>query len=116
MLLVRLAFYNLPELNADICQIFYNDRLLCVELKAAIGQIVYNDRLLCVEQNKVLIPPSYNRFLTWGFSDMSLRIGSYESERVCYLNHNILLPLLLLLLLFLLLLLLLLLFLLVNNG
>jgi hypothetical protein len=54
------------------------------ELKAAIGQIVCMDRLLCVEQNKVLIPPLYNRFLTWGFSDMSLRMGSYESERVSH--------------------------------
>jgi len=38
--------------------------------------------VLAVEQNKVLIPPAYNKYLAWGFSDLSVRIGNYESEKV----------------------------------
>ena len=40
--------------------------------------------MLAVEQNKVLIPPSYNKYLAWGYSDLSVRIGNYESEKVIY--------------------------------
>lgn len=47
------------------------------------GQIIHTDRyVLAVEQNKVLIPPNYSRYLAWGFGDLSLRIGPYESEKV----------------------------------
>lgn len=53
------------------------------ELKSAVGQIIHTDRyVLAVEQNKVLIPTSYNKYLAWGFSDLSVRIGNYESEKV----------------------------------
>lgn len=37
--------------------------------------------LLAVEQNKVLVPPSYNKYLAWGFADHSLRIGHYDNDR-----------------------------------
>ena len=54
-----------------------------VELKSAVGQIHHGDKyVLAVEQNKVLIPPSYNKYLAWGYSDLSVRIGNYESEKV----------------------------------
>ena len=60
---------------------------LCVcawtELKTAVGQIIHTDRyVLAVEQNKVLVPPNYSRYLAWGFADLSLRVGPYESEKV----------------------------------
>ncbi|XP_059163899.1 WD repeat and FYVE domain-containing protein 3-like isoform X2 [Physella acuta] len=52
------------------------------ELKGAVGQIHHLDKyLLAVEQNKVLISPGHTRYLAWGFSDLSIRIGSYESEK-----------------------------------
>ena len=62
------------------------------ELKSATGGIYQNDKyVLAVEQNKVLIPPTFNKYLAWGYSDLSVRIGNYESDRVCshkhYLTH-----------------------------
>jgi len=58
---------------------------VCVtELKSAVGQIFHTDRnILAVEQNKVLVPTAFNKYLAWGFSDLSVRIGNYESEKVC---------------------------------
>jgi len=57
---------------------------LLSELKGAVGQIVHTDRnsVLAVEQNKALIPSGYSRFLAWGFQDTSIRIGSYDSDKV----------------------------------
>ncbi|CAI9723395.1 repeat and FYVE domain-containing 3-like isoform X2 [Octopus vulgaris] len=52
------------------------------ELKGMVGQIIHNDKyVLAVEQNKVLIPPNYNRYLAWGFSDLTIRLGNYESDK-----------------------------------
>lgn len=53
-------------------------------MKGAVGQIIHHEskNVLAVEQNKVLIPPQYNKYLSWGFSDLSVRIGHYESEKV----------------------------------
>lgn len=56
------------------------------ELRGAVGQMIQQEKtLLAVEQNKVLIPPTYTRYLAWGFADHSLRIGPYESERASYI-------------------------------
>ena len=66
---------------------FWSSLDLCVwtELKTAVGQIIHTDRyVLAVEQNKVLVPPNYSRYLAWGFADLSLRVGPYESEKVSY--------------------------------
>lgn len=55
------------------------------ELKSAVGQIISTERsVLAVEQNKVLVPPTYNKYLAWGFSDLSVRIGNYESDKVSF--------------------------------
>lgn len=52
------------------------------ELKSMVGQIIHNDKyVLAVEQNKVLIPPNYNKYLAWGFSDLTIRMGNYESDK-----------------------------------
>ena len=67
-----------------------------LELKNAVGQIIQVDSggtnsnvpsavagsVLAVEQNKCLIPPSYTRYIAWGFSDGSLRIGNYDSDKL----------------------------------
>ncbi|KAK6633574.1 hypothetical protein RUM44_004181 [Polyplax serrata] len=53
------------------------------ELKGPVGQILTVEKsMLAVEQNKVLMPPSYGKYVAWGFADHSLRIGSYDSEKV----------------------------------
>lgn len=64
------------------------------ELKGAVGQIIQAEKatLLAVEQNKVLIPPTYNRYVAWGFADHSLRIGAYESDRALYVWESELFP------------------------
>jgi len=55
-----------------------------LELKGAVGQIIQGDRhtVFAVEQNKALVPPNYSRYLAWGFPDMSVRIGYYDSDKV----------------------------------
>lgn len=45
--------------------------------------------VLAVEQNKVLIPPSYNRYVAWGFADLSLRIGNYESDKAVFVSESV---------------------------
>ncbi|OTF81625.1 WD repeat and Beach domain-containing protein, partial [Euroglyphus maynei] len=63
------------------------------ELKGAVGQIVQQEKtILAVEQNKVLIPPLYNRCVAWGFADHSFRIGPYESDRALYVWESELFP------------------------
>lgn len=48
------------------------------------GQIVCTDKgILAVEQNKVLIPPAWNKTFAWGYADLSCRLGTYESDKVC---------------------------------
>ncbi|XP_046392591.1 WD repeat and FYVE domain-containing protein 3 isoform X2 [Ischnura elegans] len=71
----RLFFHNLDNLKPSMQPI--------KELKGPVGQILHCDKgtLLAVEQNKVLIPPSCNKYVAWGFADHSLRIGHYESDR-----------------------------------
>lgn len=63
------------------------------ELRGAVGQIIQQEKtLLAVEQNKVLIPPQFNRYVAWGFADHSLRIGPYESERALFVWESDLVP------------------------
>ncbi|XP_071808138.1 WD repeat and FYVE domain-containing protein 3-like isoform X3 [Asterias amurensis] len=70
----RLFFHNLDTLRPSLQPL--------KELKGPVGQIIPSEKiLLAVEQNKVLIPPVYNRFLAFGYADLSLRIGSYDSDK-----------------------------------
>lgn len=63
------------------------------ELRGAVGQIIQQEKsLLAVEQNKVLIPPQFNRYIAWGFADHSIRIGPYESDRALFIWESQLLP------------------------
>lgn len=49
------------------------------------GQILYTDKaILAVEQNKVLMPPTYNKYVAWGFADHSLRIGNYDNDKALF--------------------------------
>lgn len=55
------------------------------ELKGPVGQIIHPDKtVLSVEQNKILMAPTYSRYIAWGFADHSLRIGMYDSDRALF--------------------------------
>jgi WD repeat and FYVE domain-containing protein 3 len=62
------------------------------ELKAPVGQILQYERLvLAVEQNKSLMPPTFNKYVAWGFADHSLRIGNYDNDKavlICEASQN----------------------------
>lgn len=73
----RLFFHNLDNLKPSLQPI--------KELKGPVGQILHLDKaVLAVEQNKTLIPPSYNKYVAWGFADHSLRIGNYDSDKAIF--------------------------------
>lgn len=58
---------------------------ILAELKGPVGQILHSDKnILAVEQNKVLVPPSYNKYVAWGFADHSLRVGNYDSDKAVF--------------------------------
>ncbi|CAG9859319.1 unnamed protein product [Phyllotreta striolata] len=60
------------------------------QVKSPVGQILHVDRsVLAVEQNKVLMPPSYNKYVAWGFADHSLRIGNYESDKAVFVSESV---------------------------
>ncbi|KAL1459626.1 hypothetical protein WDU94_011590 [Cyamophila willieti] len=61
------------------------------EVKGPVGQVLQVDgkTVLVVEQNKVLIPPAYNRTVAWGFPDHSLRINSYETDKALVICENV---------------------------
>ncbi|XP_074647224.1 WD repeat and FYVE domain-containing protein 3-like [Tubulanus polymorphus] len=78
----KLFFHNLDNLTPTMQPI--------KELKGPVGQITHNDRnVLAVEQNKVLIPPMYNKYLAWGFADLSMRIGAYDSDKALLVFENV---------------------------
>lgn len=64
---------------------------LCfTELKGPVGQILqYEKTVQAVEQNKVLVPPTYSRYVAWGFADHSLRIGSYDSDKAAMVCEEV---------------------------
>lgn len=37
---------------------------------------------LVIQTLQVLVPPYNNRYISWGFGDLSMRTGVYETERV----------------------------------
>lgn len=60
------------------------------ELKSQIGQIVCTDKgILVVEQNKFLMPPTYQRYIAWGFTDESIKIGYTDYEKTYVTFENI---------------------------
>ncbi|XP_043911583.1 WD repeat- and FYVE domain-containing protein 4 [Protopterus annectens] len=68
-------FYNIQSLKPSAIPI--------KELhKGAVGHIVCTEKgMLAVEQNKVLIPPKWNKTFSWGFDDLTCCIGNYGSDK-----------------------------------
>ncbi|XP_017775866.1 PREDICTED: WD repeat and FYVE domain-containing protein 3 isoform X2 [Nicrophorus vespilloides] len=78
----RLFFHHLDNLRPSLQPI--------KEVKSPVGQILHMDKtVLAVEQNKVLIPPTYNKYVAWGFADHSLRIGHYDSDKAIFVSETV---------------------------
>ena len=78
------------SLNSKI--FFHNLKNLCPstapikQLKGPVGEIYSSEKMVyAVEQNKVLVPEHPNRYLAWGFSDQSFRLGNYDSDKPIYI-------------------------------
>ncbi|XP_056659189.1 WD repeat and FYVE domain-containing protein 3 isoform X3 [Monodelphis domestica] len=70
----KIFFHHLDNLRPSLAPV--------KELKEPVGQIVCTDKgILAVEQNKVLIPPTWNKTFAWGYADLSCRLGTYESDK-----------------------------------
>lgn len=70
----KIFFHHLDNLRPSLTPV--------KELKEPVGQIVCTDKgILAVEQNKVLIPPTWNKSFAWGYADLSCRLGTYESDK-----------------------------------
>ncbi|VDN29256.1 unnamed protein product, partial [Gongylonema pulchrum] len=56
-------------------------QVLNLELKSAVGSLIAYEKggVLALEANRSLILP--NRYISWGFPDRSIRIGTIDSER-----------------------------------
>uniref|UniRef100_G3RTL4 WD repeat and FYVE domain containing 3 n=1 Tax=Gorilla gorilla gorilla TaxID=9595 RepID=G3RTL4_GORGO len=70
----KIFFHHLDNLRPSLTPV--------KELKEPVGQIICTDKgILAVEQNKVLIPPTWNKTFAWGYADLSCRLGTYESDK-----------------------------------
>lgn len=70
----KIFFHHLDNLRPSLTPV--------KELREPVGQIVCTDKgILAVEQNKVLIPPAWNKTFAWGYADLSCRLGTYESDK-----------------------------------
>nr|XP_018916724.1 PREDICTED: WD repeat and FYVE domain-containing protein 3 [Bemisia tabaci] len=79
----KLFFHNLDNLKPSLQPI--------KELKGPVGQILQADNksVLAVEQNKVLVPPAFNKTVAWGFADHSLRISNYDTDKATFVSESI---------------------------
>uniref|UniRef100_A0A8C9S430 WD repeat and FYVE domain containing 3 n=1 Tax=Scleropages formosus TaxID=113540 RepID=A0A8C9S430_SCLFO len=70
----KIFFHHLDNLRPSLAPV--------KELKEPVGQIIYTDKgILAVEQNKVLVPPAWNKTFAWGYADLSCRLANYESDK-----------------------------------
>ncbi|XP_072939310.1 WD repeat and FYVE domain-containing protein 3 [Epargyreus clarus] len=78
----KLFFHNLENLRPSLQPV--------KEVNGPVGQILYTDKaILAVEQNKVLMPPAYNKYAAWGFADHSLRIGNYDNDKTVFVSEAV---------------------------
>uniref|UniRef100_A0A8C1A0U4 WD repeat and FYVE domain containing 3 n=1 Tax=Cyprinus carpio carpio TaxID=630221 RepID=A0A8C1A0U4_CYPCA len=70
----KIFFHHLDNLRPSLTPV--------KELKEPVGQIVCTDKgILAAEQNKVLVPPAWNKTFAWGYADLSCRLSNYESDK-----------------------------------
>lgn len=59
-------------------------------LPSAVHQIaMFHDKPYAVGANKVLKPPAYTKYISWGFPDRSLRMFSYDQEKLLSTHENL---------------------------
>lgn len=54
-------------------------------IRGEVGQMIVTSsdkQLLVVEKRKLLLPPNYTRYFSWGYLDHSARIASVEGDKV----------------------------------
>uniref|UniRef100_A0ACD6A7M7 Uncharacterized protein n=1 Tax=Avena sativa TaxID=4498 RepID=A0ACD6A7M7_AVESA len=57
---------------------------------SSVSQIVsYNDKILIAAANSLLKPVTYNEYISWGFPDRSLRILTYDQDRLQSTHENL---------------------------
>lgn len=57
---------------------------------AAITQIVtFHDKILIAGANNLLKPATYGKYIAWGFPDRSLRVISYDQDRLISTHENL---------------------------
>jgi WD40 repeat protein len=55
-----------------------------------VSQIVmFQDKVYAAGANSVLKPPGYSKYLAWGFPDRSLRIISYDQDKLLSTHENL---------------------------
>ncbi|XP_042451657.1 protein SPIRRIG-like isoform X2 [Zingiber officinale] len=55
-----------------------------------ISQIVtFNEKALVARANSILKPITYNKYISWGFPDRSLRILSYDQDKLLSTHENL---------------------------
>ena len=50
--------------------------------------VTLSDKLLCAEKRKLLLPPNYTRYFSWGYMDQSSRIAMVEQDKVRRLRRE----------------------------
>ena len=54
------------------------------------GQIIlYEKVVIAVHENKCLLPQSFNKYISWGYADHSLRICNYDNDKVVFVHEMI---------------------------
>lgn len=79
--------------TCDVIQV-YTCLMVAVQemrpLESRVSQIViFQDRVYTAGANRILKPPSFSKYLSWGFSDRSVRIISYEQEKLLSTHENL---------------------------
>ncbi|CAN6303589.1 unnamed protein product [Urochloa humidicola] len=57
---------------------------------SSVSQIVsYNDKILIAAASSLLKPVTYSEYISWGFPDRSLRISTYDQDRLLSTHENL---------------------------
>nr|CAB3493271.1 unnamed protein product [Digitaria exilis] len=57
---------------------------------SSVSQIVsYNDKILIAAANSLLKPVTYSEYISWGFPDRTLRILTYDQDRLLSTHENL---------------------------
>lgn len=51
--------------------------------------VMFQDKVHAAGANSVLKPPGYSKYLAWGFPDRSLRIISYDQDKLLSTHENL---------------------------